>query len=243
MARGPKCRRVEFSPRVTSFKPGGIPHSCLEEILVKIEELEAIRLKDLLGIEQEECAEKMGVSRPTFQRILIEGRRKIAQALIEGQAIRIEGGNYCLGQEQCRRHLNRQGYGCLYWQDYAGENIAQKSGTKIAVCAGDNSPTSKVDGRFGRCAYFMLWDEEKEIFEAINNQAEPNQGAGTGAAHELLRRGAGTLICNRIGPRAFKVFQSAGVRIYSAQEGMDVDTALKQYRLGKLPTIETANNK
>ena len=97
MAREPKCRRVEFTPKVTLFKPDGIPYSGLEEVVVKLEELEAIRLKDLQGLEQEECAEHMGVSRPTFQRILIEGRGKIAAALTVGQAIRIEGGKLLPG--------------------------------------------------------------------------------------------------------------------------------------------------
>ncbi len=66
----------------------------LEEIILSVEELEAIRLKDLEGLEQAEGAERMRVSRPTFQRVLTEARGKIAAALIEGKAIRIEGGNF-----------------------------------------------------------------------------------------------------------------------------------------------------
>jgi predicted DNA-binding protein (UPF0251 family)/predicted Fe-Mo cluster-binding NifX family protein len=241
MAREPKCRRVESIPKVTMFKPAGIPRSCLEEVVVKFEELEAIRLKDLLGLEQEEGAERMGVSRPTFQRILMEGREKIATALIEGQAIRIEGGNYCLGQGQCRKaeHSQKRRDDCLYREDYAGE----KAGTKIAICASGDSLSASVDGRFGRCAYFMLWDDEQGSFEAISNSGpELNQGAGTGAAQELLRRGVGILICNRIGPKAITVFNSAGVKVYGVGEGLDMETALKQYKAGELPLIEAANN-
>lgn len=62
--------------------------------ILKLEELEAIRLKDLEGLEQADCAVRMEVSRPTFQRILISAREKIADSLIYGKAIRIEGGNY-----------------------------------------------------------------------------------------------------------------------------------------------------
>ena len=91
MARQPKCRHVEFIPAVTSFKPAGIPRICLEEVILLVEEAEAIRLKDYLSLEQEECAQNMKVSRPTFQRILMEGRSKIADALINGKSIRIEG--------------------------------------------------------------------------------------------------------------------------------------------------------
>jgi len=72
-----------------------------EEVL-KVEELESIRLKDLLGLTQEEAARRMGVSQPTFHRILQAARRKIASALVEGKALRIEGGDFVLvsGEEQ-----------------------------------------------------------------------------------------------------------------------------------------------
>jgi predicted DNA-binding protein (UPF0251 family) len=87
---------VAFLPNLTYFKPAGIPLKQLEEEHLRIEELEAIRLKDLEGLEQEACAEQMGVSRPTFQRIITLARHKLAKALVEGKAIRIEGGNYKL---------------------------------------------------------------------------------------------------------------------------------------------------
>ena len=67
---------------------------------MKVEELESIRLKDLLRLSQEEAAERMGVSQPTFHRILSEAHRKIAEAFVEGKAIRIEGGNYVLTKDE-----------------------------------------------------------------------------------------------------------------------------------------------
>jgi len=94
MSRPPKCRRVAFVPEVTYFKPAGIPLRILEEVQVSVEEAEAIRLKDLEDLEQEQCAEKMSISRPTFQRVLESARQKIADALLHGKAIRIEGGNF-----------------------------------------------------------------------------------------------------------------------------------------------------
>jgi len=94
MSRPPKCRRVAFAPGVIYFKPAGIPLRSLEEIRLFVEEIEAIRLKDLEGLEQEQGAENMGISRPTFQRILASARQKIADALLNGKAIRIEGGNF-----------------------------------------------------------------------------------------------------------------------------------------------------
>jgi len=103
MPRPPKLRRVEFIPQVTVFKPAGVSLRDLEEEVLSVEELEAIRLKDLEGLEQEECAERMQVSRPTFQRVLSSAREKVARALVEGKAIRFEGGTYrlALGQFRC----------------------------------------------------------------------------------------------------------------------------------------------
>jgi predicted DNA-binding protein (UPF0251 family)/DNA-directed RNA polymerase subunit RPC12/RpoP len=94
MPRPVKWRKVSFIPGVRYFIPTGIPKCELEENLLKIEELEALRLKDLEGLEQEECAAKMEISRQTFQRILLAAREKLADALINGKAIRIEGGNF-----------------------------------------------------------------------------------------------------------------------------------------------------
>jgi predicted DNA-binding protein (UPF0251 family) len=94
MPRPPKCRRVAFLPNVTYFKPAGIPLRALDEVRLSVEEAEAIRLKDLEGLEQEEGAERMNISRPTFQRVLVSARQKVADALLNGKAIRIEGGNF-----------------------------------------------------------------------------------------------------------------------------------------------------
>jgi len=94
MGRRHLWRKVSSIPPVTYFKPAGIPMSSLEEINLLIEEAEAIRLKDLEGLEQEECARKMNISRTTFSRILDSARQKVANALLNGKAIRIEGGNF-----------------------------------------------------------------------------------------------------------------------------------------------------
>ncbi|ABY94319.1 MULTISPECIES: DUF134 domain-containing protein [Thermoanaerobacter] len=104
MPRPPKCRWVRSEPNVTHFKPVGVPMSMLDEVILTVEELEAIRLKDLEGLEQEECAEMMKVSRPTFFRIINSARQKVADALVNGKAIRVEGGNYRVYDEDQRGH-------------------------------------------------------------------------------------------------------------------------------------------
>lgn len=94
MPRPPKCRRVAFIPNATYFKPAGVPLRALEEVQLSVAEAEAIRLKDLECLEQEGGAERMNISRPTFQRVLASARQKMADALLHGKAIRIEGGNF-----------------------------------------------------------------------------------------------------------------------------------------------------
>jgi len=85
---------------VTFFKPAGVPLRALEEVQLSVEEFEAVRLKDLEGLEQEEGAEKMNISRPTFQRILASARQKVADALLNGKAMRIEGGSFAMALSQ-----------------------------------------------------------------------------------------------------------------------------------------------
>jgi predicted DNA-binding protein (UPF0251 family) len=87
-------RCVKNLPSASFFKPKGIPLKNLECKTLKVEELEAIRLVDLEGLNQEKAAEKMGVSRKTFWRDLKSARKSIAEALVHGKAIEIQGGNY-----------------------------------------------------------------------------------------------------------------------------------------------------
>ena len=102
MVRPKKCRMVASLPNVTYYKPAGIPLRLLNEVRLSIEEAEALRLKELEGLEQSEGAVRMGISRPTFQRILSSARKKVADALLNGKAIRIEGGNFQItGTRSC----------------------------------------------------------------------------------------------------------------------------------------------
>ena len=94
MVRPRKDRYVAFNPEVSYFKPRGIPMFELEEIQLTVDEREAIRLADLLGMSHEDAGRQMGVSRATFGRITQQARRKVADALINGKAINVEGGNF-----------------------------------------------------------------------------------------------------------------------------------------------------
>jgi predicted DNA-binding protein (UPF0251 family)/phage FluMu protein Com len=81
-------------PQSDYFKPRGIPLSALEEVVLTVDEFEAVRLADLEGLYQEQAAEKMKVSRPTFGRIIESAHKKVADALVQGKALKIEGGEF-----------------------------------------------------------------------------------------------------------------------------------------------------
>ncbi|MFH1493154.1 MAG: DUF134 domain-containing protein [Candidatus Omnitrophota bacterium] len=92
MPRPFRCRRVRCRPDANYFKPRGIPADLLDEIDLTMDELEAIRLADLEGNYQEDAAKKMNVSRQTFGNIVISAHKKIADALVNSKALKIEGG-------------------------------------------------------------------------------------------------------------------------------------------------------
>jgi uncharacterized protein len=106
MPRPRKNRWICCEPGVTFFKPRGIPVTELEEVRLKVDELEAIRLKDLEGLEQEQTAVKMGISQPTLHRILLSAHTKIADALVNGKALRIEGGDYVVKKIDPRKQVH-----------------------------------------------------------------------------------------------------------------------------------------
>jgi len=94
MARPRQCRRVGSMPDCNYFKPRGISLAVLHEVILTVDELEAIRLADLESLYQERAAKKMNVSSPTFGRILESAHKKVAEALVKGKALKIEGGEF-----------------------------------------------------------------------------------------------------------------------------------------------------
>jgi predicted DNA-binding protein (UPF0251 family) len=85
-------RKIRGEPAITYFKPQGIPLRVLEELNLTLDGLEALKLADVEGLYHDAAAAKMGVSRPTFGRILAQARKVVSTAIAEGKALRIEGG-------------------------------------------------------------------------------------------------------------------------------------------------------
>ncbi len=102
MPRPCKCRRVRGLPDASYFKPIGIPLMRLEECVLSVEGFEALRLADWEGLGMDVSAQRMGVSRHTFGRILRKARHAVAEALVLGRALRVEGGTYSLEGQNAR---------------------------------------------------------------------------------------------------------------------------------------------
>ncbi len=100
MPRPQNCRRIAFLPDVTVFKPAGIPGRTLPEIVVTLDELEAIRLADLESLYQEQAASRMEVSRQTFGNIISSAHAKLADCIVNGKMLRIEGGSVMVLQQR-----------------------------------------------------------------------------------------------------------------------------------------------
>jgi len=94
MVRPQKSRLVNIALRANYFKPRGVPLVELAQVQLAVDELETLRLADFWGMSHEEAGKRMGVSRATFGRIIEDARKKVADALIHGKAIKVEGGNY-----------------------------------------------------------------------------------------------------------------------------------------------------
>ena len=109
MPRPKCCRHIGVMPGKTCFQPEGASPSPFEEVLLTLDEYEAIRLADLEGLYQEQAASRMNISRQTFGRIVEAARRKVADVLVNGKVLKIEGGSVSMKAEKparcprCRR--------------------------------------------------------------------------------------------------------------------------------------------
>ena len=214
-------------PATTYFKPIGVPLAGTPIVHLKVDEFEALRLKDLEKLSQNEGAKKMGVSQPTFHRLLDSGHEKVARALVSGSAIQIGGGPYI--SHQAVNKISK----------------AKEEGMeKIAISTNAGGLEDVVCPTFGRCPTFTLVEvEDKQIkkTETIPNPgAQMGMGAGISAAQAVINSGATAVIAGSIGPNASGVIVQAGIRMYSVA-GKPVKDVVQEYIDGKLQKIETSN--
>lgn len=113
---------------------------------------------------------------------------------------------------------------------------------RIAVSAGGRTPDSKVEDRFGRCFYFVLVDEEGNHLETLTNTSlDSPQGAGIAAAQLLINTKVDAILTGRVGPKALKPLQTAGIKIYTGVSGT-VEQSVGLFQKGKLKEIEKAGD-
>ncbi|MDY6965190.1 MAG: DUF134 domain-containing protein [Halobacteriota archaeon] len=139
MPRPTKCRRIHFEPEIMYFKPAGIPLTKLGEVILTLEEFESIRLKDLEGMTQDEASKVMDISQPTFHRLLTSARRKVAEALVLGKAIRVDGGNYKMVM------AGERIFRCFDCENEWGEPYGTGRPEKCPVCESVNINRSPED--------------------------------------------------------------------------------------------------
>ena len=161
MPRPKQCRRVCLSPDCTYFKPAGVATSTLEEVVIAVDELEAMRLVDIEELYYEQAAEQMGVSRRTFGRIIDSARKKTAQALIRGIALRIEGGMI----EMAKQRTFQCGDCGHEWQLPFGtgrpSECPQCQSTNFHRMEGEQAPAVKLRGQGGSGRQVAVSDDVK----------------------------------------------------------------------------------
>lgn len=196
-------------PAMREFRPvGEIPREA--GVVLSVDEYEAIRLIDKQGFSQEECGGYMQVARTTVQLIYNSARKKLAEALVDGLPLRIEGGDYrlCDGTEEycgcggCRRHRRGQ-----------IKDAKEERQMRIAIPLDENKKDVCIV--LARAPYFLFRDESGETV-VENPAAQAQGGAGVQAAQFLVDSGVTALITVRCGQNAADVFTAAGIRIYQS---------------------------
>lgn len=226
MPRPRKCRLVSARPLVNYFKPRGIPMHDLQEVRLSLEGHEALRLAELEGLGRDAAAARMGVSRQTFSRVLAEARRAVAEAVVRGRALYIEGGAYRLPDQAApARHK-------------------ETTMSKIAISSEGPRLDDLVDPRFGRSGGFILVDsrnpEEPTYLDNGASQAR-SQGAGIQAAELVARAGATVVLTGFVGPKAFAALKAAGVGVGQDLGGVSVREAVQRYLEGRVPLADAPN--
>jgi predicted DNA-binding protein (UPF0251 family)/predicted Fe-Mo cluster-binding NifX family protein len=226
MPRPQKCRRVERHPSATFFKPQGRPLSGLAEAVLSVDGFEAIRLADHEGLPMDEAAERMGVSRHTFGRILAESRSTLARVLVEGLALRIEGGVYALaGAQTCTAFTQEERM------------------SHIAVTSEGPTLDDPVDPRFGRAAGFVVVDPDTMEARYVDNGESQtlSHGAGIQAAQRIADAGATVLLTGYVGPKAFQALTAAGIKVGQNVDGMSVVEAVEKFKAGQVGVATEPN--
>lgn len=211
MARPIRCRRICSEPEYDSFAPCGAGST--GQVLLTVDEFEAVRLIDHEKRTHEQCARQMGISRTTVTEMYERARVKIADCIVCGKTLYISGGSYalcdgsawrCCGKK-CDRAVNAAGI--------PGEREADRI-MKVAVTYEDG----KVFPHFGHTEQFKVYEIEEG--KVVRAQVMDTNGSGHGALAGMLSAWkVDTLICGGIGAGAQNALAEAGIRLYGGVSG------------------------
>lgn len=224
MARPIKCRRVCHFPEILEFSPTGDVNG--EPVILTIDEFETIRLIDKEGLSQRECGTQLGVGRTTAQKIYETARKKIADALVLGRSLKIEGGDidlcngnvlFCYKSDCFKRKIQNE------FKMDKGEFIM-----RIAVTY-DNG---EIFQHFGHTEQFKIYDVENG--KVVKSEIVDTNGSGHGALAGILSAvKADVLICGGIGGGAQIALAEAGIKLYGGVSG-NADEAVNAFVAGEL---------
>ncbi len=224
MPRPGKYRRVCDFPQTLAFMPEDRDRSGAAVILT-VDEYETIRLIDKEGLSQEQCGDFMRVARTTVQQIYAGARKKLADVLVDGRPLRIEGGDYqlCGGDRSCGyKDCYKQKFNRIYAKP-KGEHMM-----RIAV-AYENG---EVFQHFGHTKQFQVYDVENG--RVMSSETVDAGGSGHGAlAGVLSALHVDALICGGIGGGAQAALAAAGIQLYGGVSG-SADAAAAALAAGNL---------
>ena len=221
MPRTTKCRRIYGFPDYYSFIPEDADVSRIETITISLDEFETIRLLDHEGLNQEECAARMGVARTTVTSMYESARKKLISTIVEGKRLCIAGGNIKIDRERNVLSVDIKG---------KGENVM-----RVAVTY-DNG---NVFGHFGRTEQFKVYDIEDGSI--VSSKILDTNGEGCGALAGILNiADVDALICGGIGGGAQMALEEAGIKLYAGASG-NTDAAVEALIAGTLNASGEAN--
>lgn len=225
MPRPRKCRKVCCLPNNDGFVPvrGGEE---LTPIVLNMDEYESIRLIDREGFSQEQCGEYMRIARTTVQQIYAAARKKLADALVEGLPLRIEGGDFTL----CSG--NSAAYGCKNCYQQKSHPMHEKPKGDNIMRIAVTYENEEIFQHFGHTEQFKIYDVEDG--KIISSKVVDAGGSGHGAlAGVLSALKVDALICGGIGGGAQMALSDVGIRLYGGVSG-NADAAAEALVAGEL---------
>ena len=224
MPRPTKCRKVCHYPTTLEFSP---THGTDDRtwIIMTVDEYEVLRLIDKEGLSQEECCRRMHVGRTTVQKIYETARKKLADVLVDGLSLRIEGGEFRL----CDGNNPRCGSDCYRQKLY---QTYETSKGDISMRIAVTYENGNIFQHFGHTQQFKVYDVQDG--KIIASQVVDTNGSGHGAlAGVLSALNADVLICGGIGGGAQMALASAGIRLFGGVSG-NADAAVEALVSGNL---------